>query len=387
MSKKQYLGTTPIGILADWMIEDTAKAVMFDALNLAFDEALEDGLIDRPVELILREAEGISRGGRLSDVVNAFDDLVSQGVVGIYGPWISENAIGLRGHVEASAKVPCLSMTGTDRWYGEWCFNVNNGSLTEDSRLMVNYLQSQKISDVCVVYDRSSIGEEYRNAFIDACEEADIRILIQEGVNTHETDLARTVLRLRESNAGAVAYNGLGFAAINLGKEMKAQKWDPLRVMTSSFMLGPFATSGMLDLRGWIGIDQYDEQNVVGEAMLDRFEARYDYRPANWWALINYDIANIFAHGLARAHPQSGQGFKHGLERGVKLLPAANGGPGGAFSFAPYLRRGWLSSNFIVMREYRHDLSEQDAVLTAGPHSIMRHRFDPRPRLGRYPAN
>src|SRR3546814_1777199 len=50
---------------------------------------------------------------------------------------------------------------------------------------------------------------------------------------------------------------------------------------------------------------QYDEENLVGQRMLDRFEARFGYRPQNFWSVLNYDFANIIAHGLSMAHPLS----------------------------------------------------------------------------------
>jgi branched-chain amino acid transport system substrate-binding protein len=123
------LGSIPIGILIDDApVPKKARRVMFDALNLAFSDALKERLIDRPVEMITREVVGLQKGGRLSDVVNAWKELAAEGVVGIYGPWVSENAMGLRGYVENEGHIPTLSMTGTDKWYGEWCFNINNGS-------------------------------------------------------------------------------------------------------------------------------------------------------------------------------------------------------------------------------------------------------------------
>src|SRR3546814_4687719 len=68
--------------------------------------------------------------------------------------------------------------------------------------------------------------------------------------------------------------------------------------MNTSFMTAAALPQGIQALRGWIGIDQYDEENLVGQRMLDRFEARFGYRPQNFWSVLNYDFANIIAHGL-----------------------------------------------------------------------------------------
>src|SRR3546814_14097715 len=84
---------------------------------------------------------------------------------------------------------------------------------------------------------------------------------------------------------------------------MAALDWDPLRVMNTSFMTAPFIPQGWNALRGWIGCDQYDEENIVAQAMLDRFKNRYGYRPENFWPLINYDFTNVLDHALPKAHP------------------------------------------------------------------------------------
>src|SRR3546814_11041837 len=107
---------------------------------------------------------------------------------------------------------------------------------------------------------------------------------------------------------------------------------------------------GIQALRGWIGIDQYDEENLVGQRLLDRFEARFGYRPQNFWSVLNYDFANIIAHGLSMAHPLSPEGFKHGLER-IQFLPTATGGPNAVVSFGPYMCRAWVTAAFLIMRE------------------------------------
>src|SRR3546814_6762929 len=67
----------------------------------------------------------------------------------------------LRDYLKTEGHVPALSMTGTDRWYGEWCFCINNGSLPEDGYLMTNYLTTKAVNTVAVVHDRSARSEEH----------------------------------------------------------------------------------------------------------------------------------------------------------------------------------------------------------------------------------
>src|SRR5689334_10556769 len=102
-----------VGVCLDFPIEDI-RQVFLDAVRLAFDEATEAEILDRDVELIVRETEGLPRGDA-HDVVLAWQSLVDEGVVGIIGPLISDNSIAVKEHLETvSRKVPTLTWSGTD---------------------------------------------------------------------------------------------------------------------------------------------------------------------------------------------------------------------------------------------------------------------------------
>ncbi|MFH1006333.1 MAG: ABC transporter substrate-binding protein [Candidatus Latescibacterota bacterium] len=377
MKEKMKLKSTRIGLIIDFPIIEKAKRVMYDALNLAFDEALEDGLIDRQIELVVREFGGVLRGGGYSEALKAWKEIAAEGAVGIYGPWCSENALAIRGYIENEGHVPSLAMTGTDGWYGEWCFGINNGSLSEDPRLMTNYLGIQGVKTVAVIYEHSAIGEEFRRFFREACAFDRLEILVEYKIKGSDTDLLPAAKRLKEADADAVAYLGEGIAACYLNKAFDVLDWNPRRVMTSGFMAAPYIPEGIQSIKGWVGCDQYDEENKVGQDFLDRFQRRYGYRPANLFSLMNYDFGNVITHALANSFPVSPEGFKAGLER-VKFLPAANGGARGLISFGPYQRRGWLNPDFIILREVDPELPDDTEVVLGGPGTIFRHRFTPR---------
>ncbi len=75
---------------------------------------------------------------------------------------------------------------------------------------------------------------------------------------------------------------------------------------------------------GWTGLDQYDEGNPVGQQFLDRFRTTYGRRPEYCVPVVNRDLATVFLHAFADAHPLTPRGVKEALER-VKMLPAAAG--------------------------------------------------------------
>ncbi len=373
------MSSMKVGVLQDFLMPQASQQVMLDALRLAFDESYADGEIDRPVELVLRAVDGLPRGTSF-DVLNAWKELEAEGVLVIFGPWASDNVLAIRTYVEDVGHIPTLSMSGTDRWYGEWCFCINNGSLPEEPYLLSNYLGVRGVESVAVVYDKCVPGEEYTRFFRDACAFDGVKIAIEEPINMLDTDLSPALARLRASGADAIAYLGWGLTATHLNTALDGAGWDPVKVMSSGFMAAPFLPGGLKSIAGWVGVDQYDEDNVVGQDFLDRFEARFGYRPANFFSVLCYDFGVVIARGLSKATPLSPDGVKEGLEK-VKMVPAATGGPGGVFSFGPHARRAWLTPHFIVLRE--PDPAAEVADLTSGPGSVLRHRYTARSRSER----
>jgi hypothetical protein len=146
--------------------------------------------------------------------------------------------------------------------------------------------------------------------------------------------------------------------------------------MNTAFLTAPFLPEGMRSLKGWAGVDQYDESNRIGQSVIDRFEKRYGYRPANCIPLVAYDVANILAHAIARGHPLSPSGVRRGLER-VKMLPAATGGTGTLLSFAPYVRRAWLGSDYLVVRKATTD---ENVTVFEDMRTTLEHRYTARTR-------
>jgi hypothetical protein len=105
---------------------------------------------------------------------------------------------------------------------------------------------------------------------------------------------------------------------------------------------------------GWIGVDQYDEGNLVGQQFLDRYAARYGRRPEYCVPVVNRDLATVLLHAFAEARPLSPKGVKEALER-VKLLPAASGAPGTRISFGKWMHRGWMGAGYLVARRLDPD--------------------------------
>jgi branched-chain amino acid transport system substrate-binding protein len=83
-----------IGYLMDFLLTQP--------FDLVFERAVEQGLIDRPIEIIYREVEGLPKGSGKA-VIDAYGELCDEGFLAVFGPHITDNAVPTR---EATAQNP-----------------------------------------------------------------------------------------------------------------------------------------------------------------------------------------------------------------------------------------------------------------------------------------
>ena len=341
-----------VGLCIDFPMSDMQQAYR-DALDLAFHEALDSQLIDRPIEPIADESEGLPRGEAFA-VLESWKRLANMGCVVIVGPSVSDNAVAVRQHIESTGHIPTIGWCGTERFYGEWCFGIGNGSLSDEPYLIAEYLGSQGASTVAVVEELSIPGEEYSAHFRNAARREGLQIVHVETIGQTATDLDRTAARLQASQPDAVAYLGFGLPAMDLNDAFDRLGWNPFRVTTTAFINAYASPEWMWRYRGWVGVDQYDETNPVAQDFLDRFEARFSYRPDHCVATLAYDTGRLVALAISKASPLSPLGVKVGLEQ-IKALRAATGSPGTRLGFGPFVRRAWHGTGYLVMRQVDED--------------------------------
>jgi hypothetical protein len=130
------------------------------AFELIFKEALEDGRLDRPIELLFRQAQGLPRGS-VKAVIDAFGELVDEGCVVVCGPQISENTSAAKEEIQRRFRVPAITMAGSDKWLGEWTLNLCNGSMSDEPAFIAALCKRHGHKTVAVVIERSTIGHEY----------------------------------------------------------------------------------------------------------------------------------------------------------------------------------------------------------------------------------
>lgn len=357
MSYESTAEPIKIGYLMDFRLPEFYPQHMRDDLSLPFelifDEALREGRIDRPIEIVYREVEGLPKGS-VKAVVDAFGELVDEGVLAVFGPHISDNCIPTREAIEDRFRIPALSVTGSDDWLGEWTFSFPQGSLTDEPIFWVDLLAKGGHTDVAVLVERSLVGQTYLSNFRDACRRRNLRIVAEATIAQTAQDVSAAVQTVYEAKPSALVHCGFGFGIVFVNPALQALGWDPPRFTGTAFQnawLNPVLWNAF---SGWTGVDQYDEANPVGQRFLDSFEQRYGRRPQYCVPVVNRDVATTLLQAFSDAHPLSPRGVKEALER-VKMMPAAAGAPGTRVSFGNWTRRAWMGAGYLVARRLDQD--------------------------------
>jgi len=341
-----------VGYLMDFKLPANYPQVLRDGLtqpfDLVFTEGLTAGIIDRSVEVIYREVEGLPKGS-VKAVIDAFGELVDEGCLIVFGPHITDNSVAAREVIEDRFRVPAINAGGSDDWLGEWTFAFPQGSLTDEPIFWTDLLTKRGLTEVGVLVEQSLIGEEYLKNFRKACQRKGIRIVAEAAIAQTAQDVGEAVRTLRGANAPAIVHCGFGFGIVFINPALEALAWDPPRFTSTAFQnawINPVLWEAFM---GWTGIDQYDEGNPVGQQFLDQYEQAYGNRPEWCVSVVNRDVATTLLYAFADAHPLSPRGVKEALER-VKMLPAASGAPGTRVSFGKWTRRAWMGAGYLVAR-------------------------------------
>ena len=334
-----------VGVLID--IDMGTKEDFLATLRMAFDEALEEGVVTRAVELVVKEAIGLPRL-EAKNTIDGYLELVREGVLCVIGPLITDNSLALAPIID-QAGVPAVTWTGTDRYHGEYCFNLGNGGLAEEAAMMAAWIRRQGHRTVGMIHELSPGGVEYASNFRYYAARAGLDVLIEAYTTQVPDDLEAVLRKVRDQRPDCLAYLGYGYPTILMGPMFERLAWDPPRIMTSAFQFCYAKPEWMAALEGWHGIDQMCEENPRLRPMLDRFAARHGKRRDHTVTALSYDTARLIAEGLARAPLLTPRGVKEGLEK-VRLLPAVNGGPRTHMSLGPYDHKAYKGDWLVIRR-------------------------------------
>lgn len=357
MSYESTAQPIKLGYLMDFVLPEEfpeeRRLDLTQSLDLIFERGYRDGVIDRPIEVVYREVEGLPKGSAKA-VIDAYGDLVDEGCLAIFGPFITDNAEPTRVEIERRFEVPAMSVTGSEAWLGPWTFSLPMGSLADEPVFWVEQMVAAGYETVGALIERSRVGQTYITNFRAACARAGIRIVAEEMIAQTAQDPTEEVTRLHELRPDAIVHCGFGFGMAMVNLVLLSLEWDPPRFMSTAFenaWINDLLWKAML---GWTGVDQYDEANTVGQQLLDEFHETYGRRPEYCVPVVNFDVANAFLRAFADAHPLTPDGVREALER-VKMIPAASGSPGTFVSFGNYMHRGWVGAGYLVSRRLDPD--------------------------------
>jgi hypothetical protein len=241
-------------------------------LRMTFDQAHADGTITRPVELVVKEAIGLPRL-EAKNTIDGYRELVEQGVLCTIGPLITDNSIALAPVIDRTG-VPAITWTGTDRYFGDYCFNLGNGGLAEEAAIMATWIRASGYKTVGMIHEISPGGVEYASNFRWYAAKEKLDVLIEAYTTQVPDDLEGVLRKIRDQKPDCLAYLGYGYPDDPHGARCgSGLGWDPPRVMTTAFQFCYAKPEWMAALEGWVGVDQWCEDNPLAEPVFDRFAA------------------------------------------------------------------------------------------------------------------
>jgi len=339
-----------IGILVDMEIGQLL-ADWIDSTILAIEDALNEGVYDRPVEIITVDARGLPRENYLK-VRKGYLKLVEEGCVVVLGPMISDNSVNMRELINETG-VACIGWTGAVRFYGDYCFTVANGDIPTESNICANWCYQEGHTKVGFVWEKGSSGTDYSDYFRRAAQSLGLEIVKEVSFGPNPRNMEEHLATMRERGAEAIVYVGYGYSTFHFARAFKALDWDPPRIMGTAFMFYSNSNAWAEGLEGWHGVDQLGEdgQNPNYESMIERFTARFGRTSRNVVVALGYDTARAGIHGIANALIATPDQVKLGLEM-IKWMPCTNGGPGTNITFSAYDHRGY-KGDYLTIRELR----------------------------------
>ncbi|OBG22629.1 hypothetical protein A5765_01405 [Mycolicibacterium celeriflavum] len=359
-----------VGLLIDYLDEKGGfDENVLPSLQLVADEFIASGKLDRPVEFVTRAVQGLPNGS-FRAVRDAFDELVAQDALVIFGPWVSENGVALRRYVERLAQVPIITMGASENMLGEWVFGLPAGSMEEEPIIMATVAALDGCRSVGLAFEDSLIGHEYLRTTRVACREAGLDIVVEVAIPQVESEKLAAMSTLAASKPDAIMHVGFGLGVVGMNDALQTLGWIPPRYTTTAFEFAATSRWWREQFAGWIGLDQYDERNATCQAFLDAFESRHGRRPEYFFPPYCYDVGRLMMTALASARPLTGAGVKDALEK-IKMLPAATGAPGTRMRFGKYIRHGWMGTEFLVARRVLPDASR--SVLYATIEGLLDH--------------
>jgi ABC-type branched-subunit amino acid transport system substrate-binding protein len=337
-----------IGLLYDF---PQAGDLFAKALRLGIDDVAATGRLDRDVELVERQANGLPAGSE-ADVVRNFHELVGEDVVAIAGPSISDNALIVAPLCDR-ARIPAINYSGGERTRSQWMFHYQVGSLEEEPPVLAARMKQRGLHRAAVIFDQSPVGRRYAECFEAARVRLGLEVTGTASISPLADNAQSTLERLRVADPDVVVYFGLGLASRSVAVARLDLGWDVPVLANSALMFGYARPDWRDGYAGWEYIDTIADDNAQRVAFAERF-AHAAGGPIGCAA---YDIGRLLGEGIAASEHLTRAGIADGLRR-VKQLPATSGHAGTMMGFGVWDHAA-LKGNYLVLRTWRDGHSVQ----------------------------
>jgi branched-chain amino acid transport system substrate-binding protein len=337
-----------IGLLYDF---PQMGDLLSKSLQMGFDEVAATGRLDRGIELVERQSQGLPSGTE-ADVKRAFAELDDDGVVAIIGPAISDNGLIVAPLCDA-AQIPAINYTGGERTRSEWMFHYQVGSLEEEPPVLAARAAKRGFKRVAVIFDQSPVGRRYAEFFEAARGRLGLEVTGTASISSLAEDATEPLQRLEQSKPDVLVYLGLGVSSRAVALGLASLGWDVPVLANSALMFGYARPDWRDGYAGWEYIDTISDDNLLRAKLGEQFPAAAG-GPIGCAA---YDMGRMLGEGIAAAEHLTRAGIADGLRR-VKQLPASSGYEGTLIGFGTWDHAA-LKGHYLVLREWKDGRSVQ----------------------------
>jgi len=353
-----------IGVMIDLPEAPGCSDLFVVGLELAFEEALANGIGDRPVELVIREYASQPWAPAHRNLDHYRDLVENEHVLAVAGPMTTDNSLALLPLVE-ELKVPSIGICGSQQYAGDFAFSLPNGGMADEPMTILSWMKSKGHKRFALIRETpSQIGEEYARFVRMAARQMDMQITIECGVSPlgnlddpefgPRAEIEKAVAAAKATNPDSLVYFGLGHITAMLTNQIKAIGWDIPRYTGTVFVGAAYSQDYVDKYDGWVGLDQFVEGNPTFDRLMALYETRFGKRlewPTSVFTL-GYDIGRALALGLDRMRISTPLALRDALET-VTRLPAATGAPGTVIAFSHLNHRGLRGADYLLVRESR----------------------------------
>jgi branched-chain amino acid transport system substrate-binding protein len=337
-----------IGLLYDF---PQMGDLLAKSLQLGVDEVTATGRLDRGIELIERQSQGLPSGSE-AEVKRAFAELDEEGVVAIIGPSISDNAL-IAAPLCDAARIPAINYSGGERTRSEWMFHYQVGSLEEEPPVLAARMVKRGLKRAAVIFDQSPVGRRYAECFEAARGRLGLEVTGTASIASLAEDATALLDGLRQSKPDVLVYLGLGVSSRAVALGLAALGWEVPVLANSALMFGYARPDWRDGYAGWEYIDTIADDNLLRARLAEKYAAAAG-GPIGCAA---YDMGRLLGEGIAAAEHLTRAGIADGLRR-VKQLPASSGYEGTLIGFGVWDHAA-LKGHYLVLREWRDNRSVQ----------------------------